>query len=115
MIKNQILNLLENLEVPVSVPEILSKIPANKTTIYRELNQFLSKGLINEIEFGDGKKRYESKNRDHHHHLVCKNCGKVENLEINEKVLLNKLKKQTNFLIENHSIEFFGKCINCQL
>ena len=113
MIKNQILNLLKKSTTPISVPEIISKISANKTTIYRELDQFLSDGLINEIEFGDGKKRYEI-TRDHHHHLVCKNCNKIEDIEIDEKILLTKIKKQSNFFIENHSMEFFGKCINCQ-
>ena len=113
MIKNKVLNFLENSEVPVSVPEILKKIKANKTTIYRELDKFVSDGLINEVEFGDGKKRYEIE-KSHHHHLVCKSCGKIENIEIDEEKLLKKIKAQSTFLIEKHSIEFFGKCSTCK-
>jgi Fe2+ or Zn2+ uptake regulation protein len=112
MIKNKIVKLLERNKKPTTVVEILQKIPANKTTIYRELASFVKDGLINEIEFGDGKKRYEIVT-DHHHHLICKYCGNVEDIEINEKILFNSL-EETNFKVENHSIEFFGKCINCK-
>jgi Fur family transcriptional regulator, ferric uptake regulator len=113
VIKQKILNLLENSDLPVSVPDILVKVKANKTTVYRELDQFLSDGLVKEVEFGDGKKRYEIE-KSHHHHLVCKNCGKIEDIEINEKSLLTKIKTKSNFKIENHSIEFFGLCNLCQ-
>ena len=114
MIKKQLTTLLEKSEYPISVPEILSKVKANKTTIYRELDEFLTKGVIGEVEFGDGKKRYELKSHGHHHHLVCKNCGKIEDVEIDEKRLLKGI-NNSNFLIENHSIEFFGKCANCKI
>ncbi len=113
MIKKLILNLLEKSTNPISVPEILNKISANKTTIYRELDQFISSGLITEVHFGDGKKRYELA-RDHHHHLVCKNCNKIEDIEINEEKLLTKIENQSNFLIKTHTIEFFGLCNSCQ-
>jgi Fur family transcriptional regulator, ferric uptake regulator len=114
VIKNKLLNLLEKSHDPISVPDILSKISANKTTIYRELQEFLSDGLISEVDFGDGKKRYEL-TRDHHHHLVCKDCGKVEDIKIDEKKILENINNQSNFLIEKHSMEFFGKCLKCQL
>ena len=113
IIKKRLISLLEKSNYPISVPDILLKIPANKTTIYRELEEFQKRGLITEVEFGDGKKRYELA-RDHHHHLVCKNCGKVEDIEINEDKLLENISNESNFLIEKHSMEFFGKCFNCQ-
>jgi len=113
VIKNQILSLLEKSEFPLSVPDILSKVSANKTTIYRELSGFLANKLVTEVDFGDGKKRYELF-RNHHHHIVCKKCGKIEDIEIDEKKLLTKIKSRSNFLIENHSMEFFGLCNLCQ-
>ncbi len=115
MIKNQLVSLLEKSEYPISVPEILSKISANKTTIYRELENFISDGLINEVDFGDGKKRYESNAHGHHHHLVCINCGKIEDVELEEKEILKNINNKSHFLIEKHSMEFFGKCTNCQI
>lgn len=114
MIKNQIINILETSDFPLSVPDILSKVSANKTTVYRELYGFLSDKLVSEVDFGDGKKRYEWNKKNHHHHLVCKKCGKIEDVEINEKEILGKINKRSKFKIENHSMEFFGLCNFCQ-
>ncbi len=113
MIKKDLVSLLEKMKLPVSVPEILNEVQANKTTIYRELDNFIKEGLVSEVEFGDGKKRYELANKKHHHHVVCKNCGRVADIEIDEKELLSSL-NQTDFKIENHSLEFFGLCGSCK-
>ena len=115
MVKDELLSLLKKAKYPLSVPEMFFKISANKTTLYRELDWFVAQGLIIEVEFGDGKKRYEVASRNHHHHLVCKTCGKIEDVEVDEKVLLANIKNKTRFQINNHSLEFFGKCVNCQI
>lgn len=107
-----ILKILKNTNKPVDAIYLTKKVNVNKTTIYRTLENLLKENSIIEIDFGDGKKRYEL-NNNHHHHIVCKNCGKIEDIEFNEKNLMNKVKQQTNFLIENHSIEFFGTCNSC--
>ncbi|HWA52385.1 MAG TPA: transcriptional repressor [Patescibacteria group bacterium] len=112
MIKTKLQKLLAKSKSPISVPEILEEIDANKTTIYRELTSFIKDGLITEIEFGDGKKRYEWKDHGHHHHLICKTCGKIEDVKVDEKKLIKSITNK-NFLIESHSLEFFGKCKNC--
>ena len=113
MVKKQLISLLEKSNLPIAVGDILKKIPANKTTIYRELEQFVKQGIVSEVEFGDGKKRYEL-SREHHHHLVCRDCGNIEDIEIDENKLFKNINSQSNFLIENHNIEFFGKCRKCQ-
>jgi Fe2+ or Zn2+ uptake regulation protein len=72
--------------------------------------------VINEIEFGDGKKRYEliSSHSYHHHHLVCNSCGIIEEVEFEENILLAQVNRKSNFKIERHQLEFFGLCPNCQ-
>lgn len=112
MIKKSLMLLLEKSNLPLSVQDILKTIRANKTTIYRELENFIKEGLVKEIEFGDGKKRYESTKMKHHHHVICKNCGKIKNININEKLILADLNEK-DFKIESHSIEFFGLCSSC--
>ncbi|SRR5258708_396102 len=113
MIKKDLVSLLEKSDLPISVPEILTQLHANKTTIYRQLDSFIKDGLVSEVEFGDGKKRYELANKKHHHHVVCKSCGTVADIEIDERLLLNSL-DQTDFKIENHNLEFFGFCGGCK-
>lgn len=111
--KKDLLNLLERSQAPISVPEILKIIPANKTTIYRELESFLNDGKVAEVTFGDGKKRFELV-KDHHHHLICEGCGKVEDIEIDENYLLHDINKKSKFKVIKHSIEFFGLCPKCK-
>lgn len=119
-IRTKILEIFDGLQSPISAPDLLESIKSfndgvNKTTIYRELDFLQSKNLINEVEFGDGKKRYEL-NDGHHHHLICLNCKKIEDVDLKTDLSEEEknIEKQTGFKIQNHSLEFFGLCKNCQ-
>ena len=120
-VREQIVEIFINSSTPISAGDLIEsfkilKIPVNKTTIYRELDFLLGENLIQEIEFGEGKKRYELKTAHHHHHVICTNCRKVEDvdLEIDLHDEEKKIEKHTSFKIQNHSLEFFGLCKNCQ-
>lgn len=115
-----IIDILEKQKIPADVPTILKelrlkKILTNQVTVYRILNNFLEKGIINRIELHEGKFRFELARRKHHHHLVCQNCGKIEDVEDS---LIQKLEKQITmkkkFMVKDHSLEFFGLCAPCQ-
>ena len=93
------------------------------TTIYRTLQLLVNMGLISRFDFGDGRARYELRqgpNADHHHHLVCTNCGRIIDYSEfidKEKDLLEKtetgLSKKYNFKIDSHQIHFYGLCEKC--
>jgi Fe2+ or Zn2+ uptake regulation protein len=119
-VRKSIIEILINSSTPLSVSEILEKLlkdhlNPNKTTIYREI-EFLKKfQVLQEIDFGDGKKRYEI-SEDHHHHIICINCQTVSDIAM-EKDLNNQEKqilKQLGFKPIGHSLEFFGLCSKCQ-
>ena len=102
---------------PITVSEINSylKNKINLTSIYRTLELMKKSDIVEEAEFGDGRKRYELiENQKHHHHLVCQNCGDVEDVEMKEEELLNKVKAKSKFAIKEHKLEFFGLCPDCQ-
>ncbi len=107
--RSQILNIFKNAAYPISASDLLKKIKVNKTTIYRDLDFFVDTGLIQEVFFGDRKKRYELKDLEHHHHLICLNCRGVT--DVNIKEVFNTPK---NFKVIKHNLEFFGFCANCQ-
>ncbi|MCK5706822.1 MAG: transcriptional repressor [Candidatus Aureabacteria bacterium] len=94
-------------------------------TVYRTLEILVGMAVVLSFDFGDKRARYELAERfskkDHHHHLVCNDCGKVvEYTEFigDEIELLNKtekgLSKKYNFKIDNHVIQFYGLCKKCQ-
>jgi Fur family ferric uptake transcriptional regulator len=98
-----VLEYLNNSESPVDAGQIINylrkkHLETNKVTVYRIL----------------GKYRYELK-KNHHHHLICTNCGRVQDVEIGVIEKLEKeIQKDKNFRVQSHSLEFFGLCSNCQ-
>lgn len=93
---------------PIEADKLVKRISVNKTTIYRDLDLFSTIGIIEEADFGDGIKRYELKDLEHHHHLVCLKCKKVQDVSINENFDI-----PPTFRVLRHDLEFFGYCQNC--
>ena len=90
-------------------------LKTNLTTVYRVLDSFLTAGLVKKLELHEGKYRYELSSLKHHHHLVCQNCGKIEDIaDCSLEVQEEKITKDSKFLIKYHSLEFYGLCKICQ-
>lgn len=85
-------------------------------TVYRNLTLLVDLGVVSEINTrGKEGNIYELITTEHHHHLVCLNCGKAECLDfcpINREKLENSSKN--GFNITSHSLEFYGYCHNCR-
>ncbi len=95
----------------------LEKDPGiDRATTFRTLNTLTEKGVLIKVDLGDGKSRYELASKTHHHHLICENCGKIEDITgtILAPQIEEKIKKNNKFLIKRHSVEFFGLCKECQ-
>ena len=108
---------LEHLSKPVSANEINDylKNKIDLTSVYRTLSLLVKSEMVNVILFGEGKKRYELKNKnEHHHHLVCEKCGDVEDVEMKESLLLKSVEERSKFVIKKHNLEFFGLSPDCQ-
>jgi len=117
--RQQLLSILK--DYPLTVAEIAGalkkkKISIDLASIYRGLELFKQMGIVAEIDLGEGKKRYELKEENkHHHHLVCNNCGRVEDaFSKEEENFIKKLQKKTKFSVQSHSLELFGLCHGCQ-
>ncbi len=111
---------LQFLKKPVDAANIRSQLETegltvNKSTIYRELEFLLARGIIIEIHFGDGKKRYEIVGLPHHHHAVCKKCQRIEDIFLDHDLIRveERIRKEKSFLVHTHNLEFFGLCRDC--
>lgn len=113
------LHFLEKEARPVDVEEIVAHLrthdlATDRATVYRMIETFLEKGIITRLEFGEGKYRYELAGSDHHH-LVCENCGRIEDIsDCGIERWEKEIKKKKGFIIKHHSLEFFGLCKLCQ-
>lgn len=86
----------------------------DEVTVYRTLKLLVSEELVDEVDFGEGRLRYELKGK-HHHHLVCEVCGEVEMVtECLAEKLVERVQQRVGFKIKRHNLEFFGVCRQCQ-
>lgn len=114
------LKILEAADAPLDVATIkleLEKdgIEADPATLFRMMNSFSDKGLVREVNLQESKLRYEHTAKDDHHHLVCENCGAIEDVsDCTLDILEKELRKKKGFIVKHHSLEFFGLCQNCQ-
>lgn len=89
-------------------------ISAHKTTLYRQLLQLVRAGQVEVTRFADGVARYE-RVKEHHHHLVCRSCNRVEDVEVGLHLQREeqRVAKQLKFRQVTHTLEFYGICANC--
>src|SRR5574337_567906 len=81
-------------------------------TVYRVLTQFEQAGLLVRHHFESGKAVYELNEGKHHDHLVCLQCGRVEEFydaEIEKRQ--NKVAKDRGFVITEHSLHLYVDCV----
>lgn len=84
-------------------------------TVYRVLTQFEAAGLVMRHHFEGGHSVFEMMTEDHHDHIVCTKCGKVE--EFYDDVIEAQQKKQAEkkgYTISDHSLYIYGLCKDCQ-
>ncbi len=85
-------------------------------TVYRVLTQFEAAGLIEKHHFTEGHSVFELASSQHHDHLVCTDCGYIE--EFHDSTIekqQEKITKQLGFELVNHSHYLYGHCTkkNC--
>ena len=120
-IRKAILDLLIKSSKPLSslhLQKMLSehKVAANKTTVYRELTFLKNQSVVRELRLGDNVKRYEMISGDHHHHVICLSCERVEDVDLQKDLDAEEeaIEQHKDFKILTHSLEFFGLCKKCQ-
>ncbi len=84
-------------------------------TVYRTLTLLEDAHIVSSISFGTQGKKYEFGLTDHHDHLVCLECGKIEEFfdETIEKQQ-EEIAKKFNFKMSNHIMKIVGTCSACQ-
>jgi len=90
----------------------------NKVTLYREVDFLVRGGWVTALDLGGGRKCYEWAS-EHHHHLVCKKCHRIEELEAHDMEpafakFEKSLARKSGFADVGHSLEFYGICNRCR-
>jgi len=97
---------------------IQQKFPELKigiATVYRTLSLLEESNIVTSLSFGAQGKKYELGAKNHHDHLICTECGSItefvdEEIEKRQNKIANKL----GFNMQDHSMQIYGICKNCQ-
>lgn len=117
----KILGILENSATRhISAEEVYKQLlesgdDVGLATVYRVLTQFEAAGLIIRHHFESGHAVFELDEGEHHDHLVCIKCGRVEEFidEVIEK-RQQEIAERFSFSITDHCLYLYGVCQTCQ-
>lgn len=78
-------------------------------TVYRTVKLFEEAGILERLEFGDGRARYEDAERDHHDHLIDLNSGEViEFVDAEIEALQERIAAKLGYELRGHKLELYG-------
>ena len=85
------------------------------TTVYRHLNQMAEQGLVDVLRTPSGETVYRRcAAPSHHHHLICRSCGKTVEFEGPElERWAEEVARSARFYDVSHTVEIFGTCEDC--
>ena len=110
---------------PLTVEDIirLSNGQIAISSIYRNINDLKDKNILDEFQTPENTKVIclSGIDEDHHHHIFCKSCGSINDIELDssfEKAIAKEIKKIAsiyNVTVDSHSLELSSVCNQCQL
>jgi Fe2+ or Zn2+ uptake regulation protein len=108
---------------PMTLPEILAGDPAlAQSSTYRNLSELVDAGVVRRIITSDEYSHFELAEHltgDHHHHLICSNCGAVEDFTVPNELedLIDhasaSVARRRRFTIDHHRLDLVGLCAVC--
>jgi Fur family transcriptional regulator, ferric uptake regulator len=119
--RRAVVELLGRQNCCMSAQEIFDRLrrarrPVGIASVYRALETLADLRLVKRIDAGDGIARYEpaQPDGDHHHHLVCRDCGKVEAFsDVRLERAIGKVADGLGYSVEEHEVVLTGACADC--
>ncbi len=109
-----IARVLEDADDHPDVEELYTRASAvdpriSLATVYRTVKLFEESGILEKHEFGDGRARYETADRDHHDHLIDLTTGDViEFVDPEIEALQEKIAEKLGYTLKGHRLELYG-------
>jgi Fur family transcriptional regulator, ferric uptake regulator len=116
-----VVELLARQDCAVTAIEIDDRLRAadqaiGRASVYRTLEQLEELKLVQRLEMGRGMASYEriEPSGEHHHHVVCENCGRVEPFEDpGLERAIGRLEDRVGFEVSEHEVVLRGRCPRC--
>jgi Fe2+ or Zn2+ uptake regulation protein len=120
--RRALVEILRDTKQPQAIPDILRAKPElPQSSAYRNLTVLERSHVVRRVITGEDFAHFELVEdlTQHHHHLVCSNCGRVEDVEIssgleqNMEHALDAVADQAGFTTVSHRLDLVGTCRNC--
>jgi Fur family ferric uptake transcriptional regulator len=119
--RRSVVELLGRQNCCLSAQEIFDRLrtarrPVGIASVYRTLETLADLRLVKRVDAGDGIARYEPArpDGDHHHHLVCRDCGKVEAFaDPRLERAIDKVAGALGYDVDEHEVVLTGACSDC--
>lgn len=121
--RRQLVELLAASDGPVTIPE-LRELGASQSqsSLYRNLAILEQCGAVHRLVSTDDVSRYELTEElsEHHHHLVCRSCGRIDDVTLPTAVetaintAIDAIGAERGFTIESHQLDMMGRCPECR-
>jgi Fur family ferric uptake transcriptional regulator len=112
--RRTIANVLQESSDHPDVEELYARASARDAgislaTVYRTVKLFEEAGILDKLEFGGGRARYEDAEREHHDHLIDISSGEViEFVDAEIEALQEKIAEKLGFQLKGHRLELYG-------
>ncbi|HTW83354.1 MAG TPA: Fur family transcriptional regulator [Candidatus Sulfotelmatobacter sp.] len=118
--RRRITALLEQEQRYLTAAAVMTKLKASiptlaKSTVYRTLERLESSGFVTSRTEADGETSYVWCHSAHHHHAICRTCGRVTDVDCEAiDALKQRLLDEAGFVVDGHAIELLGYCAQCR-
>jgi Fur family transcriptional regulator, ferric uptake regulator len=120
--RQRIIDLLAREPCALSAVEIEDALrtqgkPTGRASIYRVLDLLVDHGLVERVSVGQGLARFERTHPsgEHHHHLVCDQCGRLVAFDDPElEQAIDSLSERLGVRVEHHDVVLHGACRRCE-
>lgn len=107
--REKVLSVLKNAHGALSAADIHRKVPEiDLTTIYRNLELFVSDGLVKKLDLDKDEAMYEYR-EENHHHAICTDCNKIIHFNASDEEIMKAI-KVPGFVPESLELTVRGKC-----
>jgi len=120
--RQAVVSVLARRDCCLTVPEIVEAVRREGreigiATAYRVVDLLAERELVQKLDLGDGRAHYERVELvdEHHHHLVCNECGRVEPFaDESLEAALRRVEQDTGFAVASHDVLLRGACDDCR-
>jgi len=120
--RRALVEILEHARQPLSIPDILrGRTGLAQSSVYRNLAALEQAHVVRRVVTGEDFARFELAEdlTEHHHHLVCSNCGTVQDVTIPQRLersmerALDEIAEASGFTAVSHRLDLIGTCKAC--